>query len=629
MPRCQCLRRCIMKRSIYLFSLILVSAILSGCIVSTSPDKNVTMKWNESKEFKVTAIPAGDCQWFVDGELQVGVTASSFVYTPAMKKPVSAQEVHTIEVKISGSSYIWNVTVTLGNLISITVTPPCPWLHPGENRSLSAEADYDYGELDITSPATWSVSDETIATVNNAELHAVGLVGIATVKAAFGGKEGTTPVTVTDIDLSALAVTPSNPSVAWGVEQEFVATGLFADSSQRDITGQVEWQSRNISVARVNPNERGLMSTYGEGTAIIEAAAAGKMGFTTLSVTAPVLLGIEVKPDNPSIPSGLSQAFRVEATYTNGKKTITSGVAWSSSNTSVVTIDANGLAQSQGTGNTTISAQYEGFTDTTEITVTAAALNKITVAPATPTIPKGLSIQFSAIGTYTDNSVYDITAMVTWNSKNTTVATISSTGLASAQVVGEADIEAAMSGIKGSTKLTVNAAELLSIEIMPAAPVLAYGVSQDFQALGTYTDGTRDITEAVQWSSDNPDVAKITDKGNATFGGTAGTARIYAEKDGKSVWTTITFNEAALLCIEVAPANQSITIGGTLQLSATGVKEDGKLYTITNDVLWSSSNPTIATIDASGVVTGVSAGSVTITATMDGVLGFTTVTVNP
>jgi len=59
------------------------------------------------------------------------------------------------------------------------------------------------------------------------------------------------------------------------------------------------------------------------------------------------------------------------------------------------------------------------------------------------------------------------------------------------------------------------------------------------------------------------------------------------------------------------------------------VKEDGKLYTITNDVLWSSSNPTIATIDASGVVTGVSAGSVTITATMDGVLGFTTVTVNP
>jgi len=618
-----------MKRSIYLFSLILVSAILSGCIVSTSPDKNTTMKWNASKEFKVTAIPAGDCQWLVDGELQVGVTASSFIYTPAMKKPVAAQEIHTIEVKISGSSYIWNVTVTLGNLISITVTPPCPWLHPGENWSLSAEADYDFGKLDITSQATWSVSDETIATVNNAELHAVGTVGTATVKAAFGGKEGITPVMVTDIDLLAIAVTPSNPSVAWGVEQEFVATGLFADSSQRDVTGQVEWQSRNTSVARMNPNERGLVSTYGEGTARIEAAAAGKMGFTTLSVTAPVILGIEVKPDNPSIPLGLSQAFRVEATYTNGKKTITSGVAWSSSNTSVVTIDANGLAQSQGTGNATISAQYEGFTDTTEITVTAAELNKITVAPATPTIPKGLSIQFSAIGTYTDNSVYDITAMVTWNSKNTTVATISSTGLASAQVVGEADIEAAMSGIKGSTKLTVNAAELLSIEIMPAAPVLAYGVSQDFQALGTYTDGTRDITEAVQWSSDNPDVAKITDKGNATFGGIAGTARIYAEKDGKSAWTTITFNEAALLCIEVAPANQSITIGGTLQLSATGVKEDGKLYTITNDVLWSSSNPTIATIDASGVVTGVSAGSVTITATMDSVLGFTTVTVNP
>jgi len=618
-----------MKRSIYLFSLILVSAILSGCIVSTSPDKNVNMKWNESKEFKVTAIPPGDCQWLVDGELQVGVIASSFVYTPAMKKPGAAQEIHAIKVITSGASYIWNVTVTLGNLISITVTPPCPWLHPGENWSLSAEADYDYGKLDITSQATWSVSDETIATVNNAELHAVGTVGTATVKAAFGGKEGTTPVTVTDIDLSAIALTPSNPSVAWGVEQKFVATGLFADSSQRDVTGQVEWQSRNTSVARVNPNERGLVSTYGEGTARIETAAAGKMGFTTLSVTAPVLLGIEVKPDNPSIPLGLTQAFRVEATYTNGKKTITSGVAWSSSDTNVVTIDANGVAQSQGTGNATISAQYEGFTDTTEIAVTAAALNKITVAPATPTIPKGLSIQFSAIGTYTDNSVYDITAMVTWNSKNTTVATISSTGLASAQVVGEADIEAAMSGIKGSTKLTVNAAELLSIEIMPAAPVLAYGVSQDFQALGTYTDGTRDITEAVQWSSDNPDVAKITDKGNATFGGTAGTARIYAEKDGKSVWTTITFNEAALLCIEVAPANQSITIGGTLQLSATGVKEDGKLYTITNDVLWSSSNPTIATIDASGVVTGVSAGSVTITATMDSVLGFTTVTVNP
>ena len=85
-----------------------------------------------------------------------------------------------------------------------------------------------------------------------------------------------------------------------------------------------------------------------------------------------------------------------------------------------------------------------GITGSTVLTVTAAALVSIAVTPANPTIAKGTTDQFTATGTYTDSSTQDLTSQVTWASATTSVATITSGGLATGLSTGTSSISATL-----------------------------------------------------------------------------------------------------------------------------------------------------------------------------------------
>ena len=89
----------------------------------------------------------------------------------------------------------------------------------------------------------------------------------------------------------------------------------------------------------------------------------------------------------------------------------------------------------------------------------AAKLISIAVTPANLSLDSGKTAQFTAIGTYSDNTTEDVTASVTWSSSNTAVATISNTtgsnGLATTLITGTTTITASLGGTSGSALLTV------------------------------------------------------------------------------------------------------------------------------------------------------------------------------
>src|SRR5207247_123825 len=130
---------------------------------------------------------------------------------------------------------------------------------------------------------------------------------------------------------------------------------------------------------------------------------------------------------------------------------------------------------------------------------------------------------------------------------------------------------------------------------------------------------------AVAWTSSNTAMATVSSSGLVT-GVTAGSATITATSEGKSGTAAITVTPAPVATVAVTPTTASLTVGQTTQLSATLKDANGNTLT-GRTVAWTSSNTSMATVSSSGLVTGVTAGSATITATSEGKSGTAAITV--
>jgi uncharacterized protein YjdB len=143
-------------------------------------------------------------------------------------------------------------------------------------------------------------------------------------------------------------------------------------------------------------------------------------------------------------------------------------------------------------------------------------LQSINLFPGSPTIPQlGQTTQFIALGVYspaTGNNV--LTTLATWASSNVAVATINSTGLATAVSCGTTTITAEYQGVVGQTLLTVPCTgnqPLQSIAVLPSNPTVPQiGQTTQFLALGTFVGGGQeDLTTSATWSSSNTQVAIV------------------------------------------------------------------------------------------------------------------------
>ena len=394
-------------------------------------------------------------------------------------------------------------------LQSIEITPSLKQAAAGTTAQFTATGVYtDNSTQDLTTQATWESSDSAVATVNDGLATTAG-VGSTTVSAISGDVSGNTMLTVTDATLVSIEVSPAAPSLANGLTQQFTATGLYTDNSTQDLTTQVTWASSNGAVATVSDvgGSNGLATTAGVGSTTVSATSGGVTGDATLTVTNATLVSIEVSPSPSQAAGGTTAQFTATGLYTdNSTQDLTTQVTWASSDGAVATVSnaagSNGLATTAGVGSTTVSASSGGVTGEATLTVTDATLVSIEVSPAAPSIANGLTQEFTATGLYTDNSTQDLTTQVTWASSDGAVATVSnaagSNGLATTAGVGSTTVSASSGGVTGETTLTVTDATLVSIEVSPAAPSIANGLTQQFTATGLYTDNsTEDLTTQV------------------------------------------------------------------------------------------------------------------------------------
>ena len=269
---------------------------------------------------------------------------------------------------------------------------------------------------------------------------------------------------------------------------------------------------------------------------------------------------------------GTSQMGNAEPTTAN----ITNSVTWTSTNPSVATINAAGLATAVGAGYTQIIATSNGITATSDVTVAIGGSGGTSGTPSITIIPSapidtfvGETTQFLATGslTGTGNS-QNLTNQVQWISSNAQVATITTGGLATAVGSGTTTITAVSGGVSGSAVLTVNISGALSqptLTLIPTSATATFvGETTQFIALGNLSGsgGAQNLTNNVTWSSSDVAVATIDQNGLATAVGANTSA------NSTTITAIGTTNTNSLI---TATATLSVVSGGTINLPTLAV----------------------------------------------------------
>jgi trimeric autotransporter adhesin len=170
------------------------------------------------------------------------------------------------------------------------------------------------------------------------------------------------------------------------------------------------------------------------------------------------IISLSLSPTSAYILPTSTQQFSATATFGNNTTgDVTSQVTWLSSATNVATIDSSGLATGVALGSATITAKSNNssVTSTALLTVSTKIITSITVIPSDPSISlsAGQTQQFTAQATFSDGSFGIVSA--SWTSSSPSIATISSSGLASPVSIGATAINASAGGVVGTTSLTV------------------------------------------------------------------------------------------------------------------------------------------------------------------------------
>jgi alpha-tubulin suppressor-like RCC1 family protein len=244
----------------------------------------------------------------------------------------------------------------------------------------------------------------------------------------------------------------------------------------------------------------------------------------------------------------------------------------------------------------------------------------VEVSPATPSIEVAESLQLSAIAKNSRGTIVS-GHTASWTSSDPNVASVDSSGSITGLKGGTATITAQVDSITGTADVTVTD-PVRTVVVSASTTTIEVTESVQLSAEPQDNGGNALTGRVVTWTSSDTSVATV-DSTGLVESLQGGSATITAESEGVSGSLTIVVDNPPR-SVEVTPNPASVDVGATIQLSAT-VRDLGGNDLTGYTPSWSTDDTAIATVDASGVVSGQSGGSTTINASVDDGTG-TTVT---
>lgn len=441
-----------------------------------------------------------------------------------------------------------------------------------------------------------------------------------------GGESATDPLQPTGRTANVVITSAPGSLVVGGT----VALSAVAQDASGNVvpSATIYWSTSDSTVATVSAN--GVVTAKAPGSVQIAASAEGHSALVTLSVTNVPVASVAVAPSSVDISTGATATLTALTYDANGNTLTGRAVTWTTSAPQVATVNGNGVVTAVAAGSATITAASEGKTASATVNVVPIAVASVAVAPTSGSLTVGATMTLTAI-TYDASGNALSGRGVVWASSAPGVATVSSSGVVTGKSAGTATITATSEGKTGSATITVSApapAPVASVVVSPSSGTIVTGATLTLSAATYDAQGNRLSGRSVVWTSSAPQVATVSGSGVVT-GVSPGTATITATSEGKSGSASITVTAPSpvpVASVVVAPSTATLDVGGTTTLTATTLDASGKPLT-GRVVDWTSSDPGVATVSSTGVVTGVAAGTATITASSEGKSGTATVTV--
>lgn len=258
----------------------------------------------------------------------------------------------------------------------------------------------------------------------------------------------------------------------------------------------------------------------------------------------------------------------------------------------------------------------------------AVTLNSLSVTAVESALKVDQTFQLNVTGTYSNATTQDLTSLVTWSVANATVLEISGAGLVTALAAGTTAVTGAYEGVSIERNISVKALEALSIS--PTTLTLAVASSKQLSVIGRYTDNSTEVFDsAVTWESSGANVVSVLDSG-LVLGIAEGAASVTAIVDAVSSSLSVQISAATLQSIVVNAETTQIPSGLKATFWAKGIYSDGTEQNLSDQVMWSVSDTSIASISAeTGLLTALQAGGCSVIASKEGLSSSLIISVSP
>ena len=508
-----------------------------------------------------------------------------------------------------GRTAVSNVTVSI-SVASITLNITATTLLVGESETLTATV---LPENATNRNVMWSSNNPNVATVTNGIVTTLSEgIAIITATTEDGTRTATATVTVNTPTVSVTGVTLNRTATTLivGASETLIATITPTNATNQNVT----WHSNNTTIATVDANGRVVAIAPGTATITVTTEDGTQTATATVTVNAPTVsvTNVTLNRTTATLIVGASETLIATVIPTNATN---QNVTWRSNNTAVATVDANGrvIAVSPGTATITVTTEDGARIATCVVTVNAPTISVtgVTLNRTTTTLTVGGTETLTA----TIAPANATNQNVTWTSSNSAVATVNANGVVTAISAGTATI----------TVTTEDGARTATATVTVNNPIISVtGVTLNRTATTLTVGGTETLTatiapanatnQNVTWTSSNSAVATVNANGvvTAISAGTA-TITVTTEDGARTANATVTVNAPNVPVTGVTLNHNIIHLGNseTVTLTATVAPANAT----NQNVMWTSSNISVATVDAYGVVTAHSLGTATITAT--------------